>query len=193
MLTAMILTALAVLCRIGASTLHLWNFAPLGAVSLFAGSRLPRRWAWLVPVAAMVISDMILDHDRSRPLFELTRWTIYATLAATTLLGRLANSPRFGRYLLPILALGSSVLFFLTSNLATWGEGLLYPMTLSGLALCFAEAIPFFRNTIAADLVGTALLFGLAPLFARTVFYLTRPRLAEIVTEAHGSHPFRST
>ena len=147
--------------------LSLVELRPLGAVSLFAGSRLPRRWAWVVPVAAMVISDIMLDHDRSRPLFELTRWTIYATLAATTLLGRLANSPRFGRLLLPVLALGGSVLFFLTSNLATWGEGLLYPMTFSGLALCYAEAIPFFRNTLAADLVGTALLFGLAPLFER--------------------------
>ena len=105
----------------------------------------------------MAISDFFIDHDRSRPLFELTRWTIYATLAATTLFGPLANSPRFGRWLLPVLALGGSTLFFVTSNLATWGEGLLYPMTFSGLVDCYIEAIPYFRNTIAADLLGTAI------------------------------------
>ena len=108
----------------------------------------------------MVISDLMLDRDRSRPLFELTRWAIFVTLAATTLLGRLANSPRVGRWLLPVLALGGSTLFFLTSNLATWGEGLLYPMTLSGLIECYTQAIPFFRNSLAADLMGTAFLFG---------------------------------
>ena len=195
MLTAIILSTLAVLCRIGASTFHVWNFAPLGAVSLFAGSRLPRRWAWGVPVVAMVISDLILDHDRSRPVFELTRWTIYATLAATTLLGPLANSRRFGRWLLPALALGGSTLFFLTSNLATWAEGQLYPLNLSGLILCYTEAIPFFQNTIAAELVGTALLFGLAPFFERAAIRWARPkpRLAEITSEVHASHPSRST
>ena len=137
MLTAIVLTVLAVSFRLLASSLQIWNFAPLGAVSLFAGSRLPRQWAWVVPVAAMAISDHLIDHDRYRPLFELTRWTIYATLAATTLLGRFANSPRFGRWLLPVLSLSGSTLFFLTSNLATWGEGLLYPMTFSGLISCF--------------------------------------------------------
>ena len=87
MLTAIVLTVLAVLFRVFSSTWQVWNFAPLGAVSLFAGSRLPRRWAWVVPIAAMAISDYLIDHDRYRPLFELTRWTIYATFAATTLLG----------------------------------------------------------------------------------------------------------
>jgi hypothetical protein len=191
MLTAIILTALAVLCRVCASTFQLWNFAPLGAVSLFAGSRLPRRWAWVIPVTAMVISDFVLDHDRYRPLFELTRWTIYATLAATTLLGPLANSPRFGRWLLPILALGGSTLFFLTSNLATWGEGLLYPTTFDGLVDCYTKALPYFRNTLAADLLGTALLFGLAPLFERAAGRSARPKLAEIRNEVHASHPSR--
>ena len=167
----------------------MWNFAPLGAVSLFAGSRLPRRWAWAVPVVAMVISDFLLDHNRSRPIFELTRWTIYATLAATTLLGPLANSPRFGRWLLPVLALSGSSFFFLTSNLATWGEGLLYPMTFSGLILCYTKAIPFFRNTLAADLVGTALLFGLAPLFERAAIRWSRPRTSAAAGRDHVGSP----
>ena len=191
MLTAIALTMLAVLCRVFASAFHLWNFAPLGAVSLFAGSRLPRRWAWVVPIVAMAVSDYFLDHDRYRPVFELTRWTIFATLAATTLIGPLANWPRFGRWLLPILSIGSSTLFFLTSNLATWGEGLLYPMTFSGLVVCYTQAIPFFRNTVVSDLLGTALLFGLAPLLERAVQRLRQPRLAEIAVDAHASHPSR--
>jgi hypothetical protein len=191
MLTAIILTVLSVLSRVVASTLQVWNFAPLGAVSLFAGSRLPRRWAWVVPIAAMAISDYLLDHDRSRPVFELTRWTIYATFAAITLLGPLANRPRIGRWLLPALSLGGSTLFFLTSNLATWAEGLLYPTTFSGLMLCYTQAIPFFGNTVAADLLGTALLFGLAPVFERAAQRLAHPRLAEIRSDVRASDSSR--
>jgi nucleoside recognition membrane protein YjiH len=183
MLTAIILTTLAVLFRVFSSTWQVWNFAPLAAVSLFAGSRLPRRWAWIVPILAMAISDYLIDHNRYRPVFELTRLTIYATFAATTLLGPLANRPRIGRWLLPVLSLSGSTLFFLTSNLATWGEGQLYPMTFSGLISCYALAIPFFGNTVAADLLGTALLFGLGPIVERGAQRLTRPRLAEIPNE----------
>jgi hypothetical protein len=192
MLTAIVLTVLAVLFRLFSSTYQVWNFAPLAAVSLYAGSRLPRRWAWVVPIAAMALSDLLLDHDRTRPLFELTRWTIYATFAATTLLGPLANRPRIGRWILPLLSLSGSILFFLTSNLATWGEGLLYPMTSSGLITCYTAAIPFFGNTIAADLLGTALLFGLGPVFERAARRLARPRLAEIPREVDRTESSRS-
>jgi Family of unknown function (DUF6580) len=183
MLTAFVLTVLAVLFRVFSATYQVWNFAPMAAISLYAGSRLPRRWAWVVPVVAMVVSDLLLDQGRYRPAFELTRWTIYTTFAATTLLGPLANWPRFGRWLLPILSVTGSLLFFVTSNLATWGEGLLYPMTFTGLIACFVAAIPFFGNTIAADLIGTAALFGLGPVFERAARSVTGRRTAAVAQE----------
>jgi hypothetical protein len=187
MLTAVILTALAVLSREFSSTYHVWNLAPLGAISLYAGSRLPRRWAWVVPVAAMVISDLLLDQVRYRPAFGLTRWTIYATFAAITLLGPLANWPKIGRWLLPILSITASTLFFVTSNLATWGEGLLYPMSAAGLIACFVAAIPFFGNTVAADLIGTAVMFGLGPVFERATRSLAGRRTAAVTQEISSS------
>jgi hypothetical protein len=183
MLTAFVLTALAVLFRVFSATYQVWNFAPMAAISLYAGSRLPRRWAWVVPVVAMVVSDLLLDQGRYRPAFELTRWTIYTTFAVTALLGPLANWPRFGRWLLPILSVSGSILFFVTSNLATWGEGLLYPMSSAGLIACFVAAIPFFGNTIAADLIGTAVLFGLGPVFERAARSVTGRRTVAVAQE----------
>jgi hypothetical protein len=176
MLTAFVLTTLAVLSREFSSNYQVWNLAPLGAISLYAGSRLPRRWAWVVPVAAMTISDLFLDQVRYRPAFELTRWTVYATYAVITLLGPLANWPKFGRWLLPFLSVTGSTLFFVTSNLATWGEGLLYPLTLSGLTTCYIAAVPFFGNTVLADLLGTAVLFGLGPVFEHAARRVTDRR-----------------
>jgi len=179
MATAIVLTFVAVVFRLSSPLLGTWNFVPMGAVALYAGSRLPRRWAWLVPPAAMVLSDLVLDHGTHRPLLELSRWAIYATFAATTLLGPLANSPRGRTWLLPLLSLGASTLFFLTSNFATWAEGLLYPLTPAGLAACYWAAIPFFGRTVLADLIGTGLLFGLGPVFERAARRLNRPRRAE--------------
>jgi hypothetical protein len=173
MLTAIVLIALAILCRLSSPVLATWNFVPIGAVALYAGSRLPRRWAWLVPVAAVVLSDLVLDFGTARPWFEFTRWTVYATLAATSLLGPIANKPKIGRWLLPLLPLGASTLFFLTTNLATWADGQIYPLTAAGLLECYTLALPFFGRTLLADLIGTGLLFGLGPSVERLARRLT--------------------
>lgn len=191
MFTAVILTVLAVVVRMFSSAFHVWNFAPIGAVSLFAGSRLPRRWAWIVPVVAMAASDYLLDQNRSRPIFELSRWAIYGTFAAMTLLGPLANLPKFGRWLLPVLSLSGSAIFFIVSNFATWGEGQLYPMTFAGLMTCYAAAIPFYGNTVASELLGTAVLFGLGPIFEHAAERLTRPRPGHVPIEVHAHEPSR--
>jgi len=185
MLAALVLPVIAVAFRLlppylsASWNVDIWNFVPMGAVALYAGSRLPRRFAWLVPVAAMILSDVVLDHGTHRPLLELSRWTIYATLGAATLLGLAANQQRSRALLLPVLSLGASTLFFLTSNFATWTEGLLYPLTPAGLAACYGAAIPFFGRTVLADLIGTGLLFGLGPVFERVARRLNRPLQAE--------------
>src|SRR5689334_163925 len=165
MVTAAVLVALAVACRLLTPTLHIWNFVPVGAVALYAGSRLPRRWAWTVPLAAMILSDIVIDYGQHRPVFELSRWTIYGTFAATTWLGVIARGPKMRAWMLPGLSLFASSGFFVTSNLATWAEGQLYPLTVGGLVQCYYMAIPFFGQTIAADLLGTCVLFGLGPVF----------------------------
>jgi hypothetical protein len=147
---------------------HPPNAVPMGALALYAGACLPRRWAWLVPVAAMGLSDFVIDWTIGRPFFDVSRWIIYATMGATTLLGPIANRPKFGRLLLPVLSLSASTLFFLTSNFAAWlVPEMGYPRTPAGLFAAYTLGIPFVRNTILADLAGTVVLFGLGALLAR--------------------------
>jgi hypothetical protein len=142
----------------------MWNLVPMGAIALYAGAKLPRRWAWVVPVAGMVISDLVIDYGRGRSMYEMWRWVSYATFAATTLLGPLARVQKLGFWRYPALALGASTLFFLTSNFSVWAEGREYSMTIAGLLQCYYLGIPFFGRTIVADLAGTAALFGLSPI-----------------------------
>jgi hypothetical protein len=172
--TAIVLTLIAVLCRLLTPHLGDWNFVPMGAVALYAGARLPRRWAWIVPITAMALSDLALPH-----VPPLTRATIYATYGASALLGLLARRSSRKALILPLLSLSASGLFFLTSNFATWAEGFLYPLTLDGLIRCYYLALPFFKNTAVADLLGTALFFGLGPVVERLCQRLGRPGLAE--------------
>ena len=58
-------------------------------------------------------------------------------------------------------AIGASILFFIISNFGVWLSDPDYPLTWSGLVLCYEMAIPFFRNTLASDLLYTGAFFGL--------------------------------
>jgi len=162
MTTAVLLVLLGALSRL---VPHPPNFVALGALALYAGARLPSRWAVEVPLSALALSDLVLDAASGRAVISGMRLTIYATFAAIVLAGRWARMP-IRPLALAGLAAGSSVFFFLTSNFAEWLGDPLYPKTPAGLALCFAAAVPFFWNTLFADLLGTAVLLGFDALSA---------------------------
>ncbi len=147
---------------------HPWNLVPMGALAIYAGASIPRRWAWIVPVAAMGISDFFLDYATGRPFSDPSRWLIYGSFALATLMGPLARRPKIGPWLLPVLSVSASLLFFLVSNFGAWLiPEMNYPRTFGGLIACYIAAIPFIHQTILADLAGTSALFGLEALLVR--------------------------
>jgi hypothetical protein len=158
---------------------HPWNAVPMGALCLYSGAGISRRWAWIVPLAVMGLSDWVLDYGTGRPFLSFSRWMIYATFAATTLIGPLANRPKIGTWLLPGMSLAASCLFFVTSNFGAWvTQESTYPLTFSGLMSCYVAAIPFFDKTVIADLVGTAVLFGAGAILVRARHLVLSPRTA---------------
>jgi vitamin B12 transporter len=163
MTTAVLLVLLGALSRL---LPHPPNFVAMGALALYAGARLPRRWSIEVPLAALALSDFALDAGSGRAMISGMRLTVYATFAVIVLAGRFLRLS-FGPGRLIGFSAGASVLFFLTSNFAEWLGDPLYPKTAAGLVLCFAAAVPFFWNTLGADLLGTATLFGLDALSRR--------------------------
>ena len=164
--TAVALIVFGTLCRL---VPHPPNFSPFGALSLYAGARLPRRWGWAVPLVAMALSDMILEYGTGRSTFTPVRGTIYATYAAMALLASWALRGRTSPWTLPAWSLAASSLFFLSTNLAVWATGGMFPRTAAGLVACYVAALPFFGNTVVADLAGTAVLFGLGALVRQRV------------------------
>ena len=163
MTTAVLLVLLGAFSRL---IPHPPNFAALGAVALYSGARLPRGRAFLIPLVAMALSDLVIDFGTGRAVLSPVRFAVYGSFCSIVLLGRAASGPvRPGR--LAALSLASSCLFYLVTNFANWMQSSLYPKTAAGLAACYVAAIPWFWNTLAGDLVGTAALFGLDALARR--------------------------
>lgn len=170
---------------------HPPNLVAVGALALYAGARLPRRLAWIVPLAAMALADLVLDAGTGRPILSPLRLAVYGAFAAIVglgVLGRRLAAPRPGvksgippAILWPVLSICGSLLFFASTNFAEWLFDPSYPKTLAGCALCYAAAIPFFWNTLAADLLGTAMLFGLDAAARRSSRRLRARTVAAIV------------
>ena len=145
---------------------HPPNFAPVAAMGLFAGAFAGRRGAWLVAFGALVASDVVLGFYHPMSMF----WN-YLAFAACLLLGSgwLQRTRTFTRVAGAVLA--SAVTFFVISNFGMWASGY-YPRTWAGLVECYVQALPFFRNTLASDVLYSAVLFGGHALFSR---WLARP------------------
>jgi hypothetical protein len=154
-------TLAAMICAAALSRLlpHPPNFAPLTAMSLFAGAYVAdKRFAFVLPLAAMLISDTVLEITTGWGFYS-GQWAVYGSLLLVTMLGfRLRNNVSFAS--LASSTLAGSLLFFVTTNFATWALGSLYPHTTSGLAACFTAAIPFFQNSLLGDAVYAVMLFG---------------------------------
>jgi hypothetical protein len=126
---------------------HPPNFAPITAMSLFAGAYFTRKQlAFLVPLLAMILSDFFLG-------FHVISIFVYMAFAFITLLGQ-----RSGK-VSPKLVLLGSISFFIISNMGVWL--LYYPLTMEGLITCFTLAVPFFATSLLGDaLYSVVLSFG---------------------------------
>lgn len=143
---------------------HPVNFAPIGALGLFAGCYLRGRGLWLIPVGAMVVSDWI-GHLLNMPGFGLyspvSLAFVYGGFALATLIG-VALRGRVGPVSVVSAAFANALVFFVVSNFGVWLSELNgYAMNLTGLGECYYMAIPFFGNSVASDIFYSSLFFGL--------------------------------
>ena len=133
---------------------HPPNFAPITAMSLFAGAYFTRKQlAFIVPLLAMLISDLFLG-------FYTISIFVYTSFALITWMGQQQNK------VTPKLVLLGSVLFFFVSNLGVWL--LYYPKTIDGLVTCFTLAIPIFATSLLGDIFYSVILvFGFSAVSRR--------------------------
>lgn len=122
---------------------HPANFAPIGALALFGGAYLNKKYALIVPILAMFISDLFLGFHSTIPF-------VYVSFLASGMIGIWIGKRRtFNRFVFGTLL--SSVLFFAITNFGVWLTTPMYAKTIQGIINCYTFAIPFFRNTILSD------------------------------------------
>jgi hypothetical protein len=139
---------------------HPGNFVPITAIALFGGSYLNKKYAILVPLAAMAVSDVFIGFDS-----WTSRLMVYGSFVLVGLLGLWLRNHR-NIYSIVGASLASSVIFFLITNLPFIHPVSLYPYTFDGTITSYINALPFFKNTILGDLFYTSVLFGAFELVA---------------------------
>ncbi|AFM14328.1 DUF6580 family putative transport protein [Turneriella parva] len=137
---------------------HPPNFSPVMAVALFGSAVFANRYiGFTVALLAMVVSDFFLGMHSTLPF-------VYASMLLAAFLGNLLRENRSVLRIVAITMAGS-VLFFVVTNLGVFIMQDLYAKNLQGLGECFAMALPFFQNSLAGDMVFTAVLFSMHHIF----------------------------
>ena len=152
------------------------NFSPLMASALCGALFLPGWIGLTVPVAALLLSDAVLNAHYGEPILSTQLlWTLPCYLVAVGL-GWVLRS-RSG--LVPVLGgtLAASVFFYVVTNTGSWLGLPAYPQTFAGWLQALTVGLPgypptwtFFRNSLAGDLLFAAFfVFVERPLLQRRV------------------------
>jgi uncharacterized membrane protein len=130
---------------------HLPNFTPIAAMALFGGVYLNKKYALIIPLLAMFISDIFLGFHQTMPY-------VYGSFILAGVIGLWLKTHKSAKNVI-CASLISSIIFFLITNFGVWATGW-YPRTLSGLMQSYMMGLPFFRNTVLGDLCYTGVFFG---------------------------------
>lgn len=131
---------------------HPANFAPLAAIAIFGGLYLPKKLAILVPLSAMLLSDVLIGFYSWKIML-----VVYSSFALT---GYISTKIRDSFSSVLSVTLAGSILFYLTTNAAVWAFGTMYSHNFAGLMQSYTMALPFFRNSLLGDLFYTGILVG---------------------------------
>ena len=131
---------------------HPPNMTAIGAVGLYAGAVLRGQRRWMVPLAALLISDAVLGY------YNL--WLMLFVYGAS-----LAAIPCARLSLVPSCC-AAALVFFAISNFGVWLLGDIYPPTAAGLAACYLAALPFLGYGLMGNLLYyPAMLYGSRAMF----------------------------
>ena len=156
-----IVTGLAI---ISGST-GLSNFAPMAAIALCSAAYFPPRFRFTVPMAALVVSDVVLNLHYHFSLISPFVLSHYIAFALIGWFGFLLRDRAGLKTLLPA-SLVSSLVFYCLTNTVSWIFDPGYAKTFAGFIQAQTVGLPqysatptwmFFRNSLLSDLFFTLL------------------------------------
>ena len=148
---AIIFAALTILVRLSP---HAPNIVPVGALALWCGAYLPKKWGLIAPIAVMLVSDAVIGFYNPGLMAS-----VYASFVLIAVIGWSMRG-KVSAGMVVLYSLAGSVSFYLITNFAVWSLSSWYAHNLSGLISAYVMGLPFFRNTLAGDLLYNSLFFG---------------------------------
>jgi len=161
MILAVVLVLAAAVSRV---LMYPDNFSPIIGMAVFSGAVIKnRKLAFLLPILSMFLSDVIFEVFKIAPGFwgwgQLVGYGILALITVLAFNLKKINVQNVVGY-----SIVSSIIFFILSNLSFFVLDNpvyhTYPQTVNGFFQCYVQALPFFRTSLVADLVYSAVLFG---------------------------------
>jgi len=156
-----------------------YGFAPQLAMAIFGGAIFKdKKWAFLLPLLSMFISDALYEVLYRNGVgtmqgFYEGQITNYVLFGLMTFFGFFIKNYNIGK--IAAAALAAPTAYFLLSNFMVWASnsplaGLGRPKTLNGLMLALSDGLPFYKWSLVATVIFSALLFGSYFLIARPSF-----------------------
>ena len=146
------------------------NFTPIGAIALFGGAYLKNRYhAFLIPIAALWISDLILNNFIYSFYSDFTwfypgfLWQYFSFTLIIVIGYFFLKKINFKNVF--ITSISSSLLFFIITNFGVWISGSMYTLDFQGLITCYIMALPFFKGTLLSFICYSTFLFGVLELY----------------------------
>jgi hypothetical protein len=150
-----IIALLFVLIGIGFRVIpHAPNFTPIAAIALFGGVYFSKKIAFVLPLAAMFVSDIFLGFYEPKVMAA-----VYGSFFLCVVLGIWLKKNKNWSSILGSSFLTAFIFFFVT-NFAVFAFTPWYAKTFSGFLQCYLMALPFFRNTLLGDIFYISAFFG---------------------------------
>lgn len=151
------------------------NFSPVTAVAVCGAFLLPGALGWILPLGALMVSDLLLAMVLGYPALSSAQLVVWGTILALVGFARLVARGGFSpvRYFGSVL--GGGVIFYLVTNTASWVANPAYPRGLGGLWMSLTTGLPgfpptwmFFRNSLVSDFLFAGILLAVWAVASRS-------------------------
>ena len=146
---------------------HPPNFSPLYSISVFSSflpiefqnklnnNRFWKYFSFFIPLIILFLTDLILGFYKGM-IFNYFAFISFSVISYFTFV----KLKKMSRVLLGlILSIFSAIYFFIISNFGVWLLSGMYSKDLTGLILCYVNAIPFLGNSILSAIVFSLIIF----------------------------------
>lgn len=163
--------------------LHLPNFTPIAAMALVGGMYMNKKaLAFLVPIAALYLSDLILNNFIFKDALGTTTgglvlWAdymyfTYGAMLITVLIGMALSTKSIGSKIVGG-TLTSSIVFYLLADFGSWLSLPIYTKNFGGLVAAYIAGFPYFLMTLLGTMIFSIVFIG-------SIEYLKRAKAVKL-------------